>query len=285
MPADALSDMLRTFQVRHSEVHQLDLHARQAARAMLLPAGRCMMQVHMLAEGSTAARVGTAPPLQLAPGDTLVLPHGDAVDQWEPAPGSATAIALGLIDYDIGACRPVIEALPRLLHVPAARGGSWLGGLLRVAQAAGAGAHALRDRVCEALVVNAIHCHAGQQQGAAAQDWMGRWRDRRIAHAIALMHERPAEAWSVAALAKAIALSRSAFAQRFMAAVGQPPIQYLAARRIELAGRLLRREGHSIAAIALEVGYESEAAFSRAFKRAQGVSPAAWRKREACRAA
>jgi transcriptional regulator GlxA family with amidase domain len=103
-------------------------------------------------------------------------------------------------------------------------------------------------------------------------------RDRFVGTALALMHEKPERAWSIEDLAREIGLSRSAFHERFVQYVGQPPMQYLANWRIQVGARLLRESTRNVAAIALDVGYDSEAAFSRAFKRMVGSPPAAWRK-------
>jgi AraC-like DNA-binding protein len=92
------------------------------------------------------------------------------------------------------------------------------------------------------------------------------------------MHERPAHAWSIDALGRDVGLSRSALHERFVQYLGQPPMQYLAHWRIQLGSLLLRETRRTVATIALEVGYESEAAFARAFKRLVGAPPAAWRR-------
>ena len=108
--------------------------------------------------------------------------------------------------------------------------------------------------------------------------WLSGLREPVVGRALTLLHERPAAAWTLEILARAVALSRSALADRFTHFVGCPPMQYLAHWRMQRAARLLA-DGAKVAATALEVGYESEAAFSRAFKRIAGVSPAAWRAR------
>ena len=99
--------------------------------------------------------------------------------------------------------------------------------------------------------------------------------------ALALMHDCPDQDWSVDDLAREVGLSRSALHERFVQCLGQPPMQYLASWRMQLGARLLRESNRNVAAIALDVGYDSEAAFSRAFKRMVGVPPAAWRKAQA----
>lgn len=111
-----------------------------------------------------------------------------------------------------------------------------------------------------------------------SQGWLGALRDRQVGRAIGLMHAEPAEPWTLEELGKRIGLSRSALHERFVALTGIAPMQYLTNWRMQCGARLLR-EGHtSVATIALDVGYDSEAAFSRAFKRATGVPPGAWRR-------
>ena len=111
--------------------------------------------------------------------------------------------------------------------------------------------------------------------------WLAGLRDRHVGRALALIHERPSREWTLEGLAQEVGLSRSAFHERFVQYLGQPPMQYLASWRIQLAARLLRESSRVVASIALEVGYESEAAFSRAFKRLVGMPPAAWRRASA----
>jgi transcriptional regulator GlxA family with amidase domain len=114
-----------------------------------------------------------------------------------------------------------------------------------------------------------------------ATGWLAGLRDRFVGRALALMHERADQAWSVDDLAREVGLSRSALHERFVQYLGQPPMQYLASWRIQLGARLLRESRRNVATIALEVGYDSEAAFSRAFRRMVGTPPAAWRKAQA----
>jgi transcriptional regulator GlxA family with amidase domain len=111
-----------------------------------------------------------------------------------------------------------------------------------------------------------------------ATGWLAGLRDRYVGRALALLHARPEHAWSVDELAHAVGLSRSALHERFEKFLGDTPIRYLANWRIQLGARLLRDTRQPVAAIALDVGYDSEAAFSRAFKRITGLPPAAWRK-------
>jgi transcriptional regulator GlxA family with amidase domain len=115
--------------------------------------------------------------------------------------------------------------------------------------------------------------------------WLAGLRDRHVGAALRLMHGRPAETWTIDALAREVGLSRSVFAERFATLMGAPPMHYLSAWRLQLAARLLERPGTSIAQAAAEVGYESEAAFNRAFKKQVGAPPGVWRRTRAQAAA
>jgi AraC-like DNA-binding protein len=111
-----------------------------------------------------------------------------------------------------------------------------------------------------------------------ASGWLAALRDRHVGRAIALLHERPAEPWTIDELGRQVGLSRSALHERFVELAGQPPMQYLTNWRMQCGARALR-EGHAtVATIAQDVGYDSEAAFARAFKRLVGQPPAAWRR-------
>jgi AraC-like DNA-binding protein len=103
-------------------------------------------------------------------------------------------------------------------------------------------------------------------------------RDRHVGRALALLHGNPAHAWTVDSLAREVAMSRSAFAERFVELIGEPPMQYLTRWRLALAAQRLRTGNDTVARVAERAGYESEAAFNRAFKREFGMPPSAWRK-------
>ena len=113
---------------------------------------------------------------------------------------------------------------------------------------------------------------------ADASGWLAALRDRHVGRAIGLLHERPAEPWTIDELGRQIGLSRSTLHERFVQLVGQPPMQYLTNWRMQCGARLLREGQATVATIAQEVGYDSEAAFARAFKRLVGQPPAAWRR-------
>ena len=140
-----------------------------------------------------------------------------------------------------------------------------------------AGAGTVLAKLSELMFVEAIRRHI-ESLPPEQQGWLAGLRDRFVGKALALMHSKPAHAWSVDELASHVGLSRSALGERFGTLLGCPPMQYLARWRLQLAADLLRSSQRPISAIAAQIGYDSEAAFSRAFKRELGQPPAAWRR-------
>jgi len=167
------------------------------------------------------------------------------------------------------------------------RGGvndGWLGQFMRLAVAEAtdkrAGGEGVLARLSELMFVEAVRRHLDalprEQTG-----WLAGLRDRSVGRALTLLHSKPAYPWTLEELAREVGLARSSLAERFMHFVGQPPMHYLTQWRMQIASGLLASGAASVAAIAEDVGYESEAAFSRAFKKLVGVPPAAWRRQRA----
>jgi AraC-like DNA-binding protein len=158
---------------------------------------------------------------------------------------------------------------------------AWLLQMLRVgvqeSMAQGPGARSLLAKLAELMFVEAIRRFASAQP-ADQRGWLAGLRDRHVGRALALLHGKPAHAWTVDSLAREVALSRSAFAERFVELIGEPPMQYFTRWRLALAAQRLRTGNDTVARIAERTGYESEAAFNRAFKREFGMPPSAWRK-------
>jgi AraC-like DNA-binding protein len=202
----------------------------------------------------------------------------------EVAPLDApTHIVCGFIGCDLKPFNPLIATLPRVLHLPATESDAWIGPMLGRAVAESrvhrAGGEAMLQRISEMVFVDAVRRYV-ETLPPQGTGWLAGLRDRHIGKALAAMHAEPARPWSLEALASAAALSRSALHERFAQLVGMPPMHYLAQWRMQVAAGLLRSTRASVASIALDVGYESEAAFSRAFKRLVGAPPAAWRRAE-----
>ena len=292
--------------------------ALEVAGSVLPGAGR-VMEYHVLLDGAAWAGLPGQPLVRLAPGDVVVFPQGDphvlcsapgvpplrfspdwvratqavpkpmAIAMDGPAfawgadavrPANASDIVCGFLGCDHGPFNPLLEALPRMLHVAADGDGLWLRQLMRQAVQAcrseAPGGGALAERISETMFIDAVRRHAGQLPEQAT-GWLAALRDRQVGRALALVHANPRHPWRIADLAGAAALSRSAFCERFTRLVGLAPARYLARWRMEVAAALLRQSRAPVATIAFDVGYESEAAFTRAFSRMVGVPPSRWR--------
>jgi AraC-like DNA-binding protein len=157
---------------------------------------------------------------------------------------------------------------------------NWLETTLRYtvaeAQGAGAASSAMLARLTELMFAEVMRRYV-EHLPAGESGWLAGLHDPQIGRVLKLIHAEPARDWTVAALGKAAGISRSALAERFAALIGEAPMRYLAGWRMQLAKRLLRESGQSVAEIAAAVGYESEAAFNRAFRRLVGKPPATWR--------
>jgi len=141
------------------------------------------------------------------------------------------------------------------------------------------GGETVITRLADILVIQAIRSWIARDP-AAQTGWLGALRDQQIGRAIALVHRDPARNWTVASLAMAVGMSRSAFAARFSQLVGEPAVRYVTRWKMHAALMWLKEENAALSEIASRLGYESEAAFSRAFKRVVGISPGAARRRE-----
>jgi AraC-like DNA-binding protein len=201
-----------------------------------------------------------------------------------PPPGvraSAANFVCGFIGCDLRPFNPLIATLPRLLHLPADGGSAWSEQFATFAAAESAakrpGSEAVLERLSEMMFVDAIRRHVDQLPEHTT-GWLAGLRDRFVGRALALLHERPSAPWTIDDLSSQVGLSRSALHERFVSLVGQPPVQYLTSWRMQLASRKLLEGRSSVATVALDVGYDSEAAFARAFKRLVGMPPAAWRR-------
>jgi len=187
----------------------------------------------------------------------------------------------GFLGCDLRPFNPLVAALPRILHLPATSAGDWLARVIDQAVTESnhprPGGEAVLERLSEMMFVDAARRYLDSMPEHAT-GWFAGFRDRFVGKALSLMHERPDHPWSVDELARDVGLSRSALHERFVDHLGHPPMHYLAGWRIQLGARMLRESDRKVASIALDVGYDSEAAFSRAFRRMVGMPPAAWRR-------
>jgi AraC-like DNA-binding protein len=288
-----------------------------ALAAVTLPRAQHVISYHVVTHGACWGALLGGAAVKLEEGDVLVLPHGDPYVMsiargMRGGPDTAEVLAFmgqmaagrlpftiteggsgperlglvcGFLGCDVHPFNPLLAALPPLLHVPQAFASvDPLGRLIDFAiaesRAKRVGGECVRLRLSELMFVEVVRRYLGALP-AEQTGWLAGLRDRVVGRALALLHERPGDAWTLEKLARDVGLSRSALAERFSHFVGDPPIQYLTRWRMQAAARLLADGQAKVAAVALQVGYDSEAAFSRAFKKAVGVSPAAWRTRYA----
>jgi AraC-like DNA-binding protein/alpha-D-ribose 1-methylphosphonate 5-triphosphate synthase subunit PhnG len=197
--------------------------------------------------------------------------------------GATTRFVCGYLALDRAAFRPLLQSLPRVVRIPIGDGPA--AAMLRELFQAGVresaalrpGASSVLAKVAELLFVEALRRHA-ERLPPGDGGWLAGVRDPHVGRALGLLHADPGRAWTVDELARESALSRSALAERFAGLVGESPMQYLTRWRLALAAQMLRAGRETIARIAARSGYESEAAFSRAFKREFGAPPASWRR-------
>jgi AraC-like DNA-binding protein len=211
-------------------------------------------------------------------------PHGGLARIVHGGGGEATRLVCGYLGSDMP-FNPLMVALPKMLKldVRATASGAWIESSFRFAAseigAGRLGSTTVIAKLSELLFVEAVEQFIASLP-AERRGWLAGLRDPQVGRALALLHARPKEEWTAESLAREVGLSRSVFAERFSSLVGQPPMQYLAMWRMHLAALHLRDGRRSVAQVGFEVGYNSEAAFSRAFKRQFGISPDAWRKQQ-----
>jgi len=227
--------------------------------------------------------------LQLAPVEAASLIGADVATDAEfiqmrhGGGGAATRFVCGYLACSRSVCRPLLEALPRMLRIPIGDGpaAALLRDLLRMgvreSSASRPGTESMLAKLSELMFVEAMRRYA-ENLPPKGKGWLAGVRDAHVGRALALLHGDPGRAWTVDELAREVALSRSALAERFAALVGEPPMQYLMRWRLALAAQTLRSGGDAVARVAERSGYESESAFIRAFKREFGMPPAAWRR-------
>jgi AraC-like DNA-binding protein len=245
-----------------------------AGDVIVVPQG----ESHVLGSSTDLSPVPAAPlfanQVETTPGEVMTLAYGGG--------GAVTRIVCGFLAARDIWRNPLLSALPRLFKV-GMRGSSasWLEPSLRFATEEAASVHAgsatVLAKLSELVFVEAVRRYVDAMPDDRT-GWLAGLRDRLVARALAFMHARPAHPWTVEDLAHKIGMSRSGFAQRFTDLLGVPPMQYLAQWRLQLAAQQLRLSDRPLASVAEDVGYESEAAFNRAFKREFGVPPATWRR-------
>jgi AraC-like DNA-binding protein len=285
--------------------------AREIAGSVL-PGVQHVIEYHVVTSGTCYGGLIGEPPIKLEAGDVIVFPHGDAhvmssepgmrgqvdYDVFKPPPqlpipimfhagpeGPREAnIVCGFLGCDLTPFNPLIASLPRVLHDSAGCGprDNWLAQFVRYAvveaREGRAGGACMLTKMSELMFVEVLRRYL-ESLPEGRMGWLSGLRDPQIGRALASLHERPAHDWTLEELARSAAMSRSALAERFNEVVGSPPMQYLAQWRMQLASTLLAQGERTLPEIARDVGYQSEAAFSRAFKKVVGASPGSWRRR------
>ena len=309
MSTDPLSDVLRAvrldgaffYAVQASEPWSVEAVAAKELTPRVLPGAEHLISYHILTSGRCWGGLTGEPAVELAPGDVIVFPHGDRhVMSSDPklrsvpaTPGRfpetvtlgdggevAATFVCGFLGCDRRPFNPLLSTLPRQLHLPGLSSGwrqSFARQVVEESQARRAGADSVLTRLAELMFVEVLRRYV-ETLPPGQRGWLAGLRDDAVGRALGLLHGDPAHPWTLDELAAGVAMSRSAFADRFTTLVGQPPMQYLAQWRMQLAAGRLATGKAKVGAIAEEVGYESEEAFSRAFKRLMGVSPGVWRR-------
>jgi AraC-like DNA-binding protein len=310
---DPLSDVLRAVKLNGAYFYLVEAGApwsvfATAARELVprvLPDAEHLISYHMLLSGSCWAGAEGESQVLMQPGDVVVFPQGDAhlMSSAEghrsrtgrdaatpsrypetvllgPSAHRDTSFVCGFLGCDARPYNPLLASLPRRLHFSGIAGG-WLAQFPRQvvneSRAGRVGSETMLTRMAELMFVEVIRRYV-EELPLQNTGWLAGLRDGVVGPALAALHGRPAHPWTLPELARTIASSRTVLAERFSQLVGVPPMLYLARWRLQLAAEQLSRGSAKVATIGAQVGYESEAAFSRAFKRETGMSPAAWRR-------
>jgi AraC-like DNA-binding protein len=289
-----------------------------ALAPVILPRAQHIVSYHLITGGTCWCHMDGLAPVRLDAGDIVVVPHGDAYQlSTHPAPSSTglslaqvlewfqmmatgrlpftveeggdlpqrVQVVCGFLGCDALPFNPVLSTLPRLL--PLRRvvgvGRDRLATLIDFAVGEAQGQHAGRRsillRLSELMFVEVVRRYLTTAP-EAQRGWLAGLRDPLVGRALARLHAEPARAWTIEELTREVASSRTVLTERFTHLVGEPPMHYLTRWRIHLASTLLTANGAKVSAVARQVGYDSDAAFSRAFKKLTGAAPASWRHRQ-----
>ena len=310
---DPLSDVLRAVRLNGAYFYLVEAGApwsvsTVAARELVprvLPEAEHLISYHILLSGSCWGGLDGTQQVQMAPNDVIVFPHGDphlmssgeghldgsgrkgtSAERYPetvrlgPDVSRDTTLVCGFLGCDVRPYNPLLASLPHRMHVPGIAGG-WLSQFPRQvvdeSRAGRVGSETMLTRMAELMFIEVVRRHVEQLPPQNA-GWLAGLKDPLVGPALSLLHEHPAHPWTLAELASTISSSRTVLAERFTQLVGVPLMLYLRRWRLQLAAEQLTRGSAKVAAVGAQVGYESEAAFSRAFMRETALSPAAWRR-------
>jgi AraC-like DNA-binding protein len=314
---DVLSDVLRTIRLEGALFLNGEMHAPWCFKVprgsdiayVLKPGAQRLAICHLVLEGTCWAQADGDAPVRVNAGEAIVIPHGDphvlgsglqhaaiAIDHvvtpQVPATeriryggdGEVAIVVCSYFAYEGDAPNPMMASLPRLFTT-ALRGrsaGPWIeqsiNFVLADAAARAPGSEVLVAKIAEVLFAELVRGYV-EAMPAHNPGWLAGLRDPQVSRCLALMHGEPKRAWTVDSLANEVHISRSVLADKFSELVGVPPMHYLTRWRMIVAAGMLRNDQTNLARVAEGVGYESQEAFSRAFKREYGVSPGQWRQR------
>lgn len=314
---DAFSEILSNvklsgavfFSAEFSAPWGFSMPASSIMAARLAPGANHIVLYHLLIEGQSVVEMLDGQEIGLEPGDIVIFPHGDAhhmssgKDAVLPFPnygisakvrardlsplhagggGETSRFVCGYMTCDRYLCRPILNGLPAVfkVNIRTDRSGRWLeSSILHMVEEAASGRvgrEAMLAKLSEALFVDTLRRYVSglseQQTG-----WLAGTRDPIVGKSLALLHSRLAHPWTIAHLADEVGISRSALVERFTRYLSEPPMAYLTRWRLQVAARSLEKTSRGVADIAADVGYESEAAFNRAFKREFGQPPGRYR--------
>ena len=321
MAEDVLSDLLRTVRLTGAAFFEIAAEAPWAVASpprdmilpRVLPGADHLIAYHAVTAGRCFATITGGQPIAVEAGEVIIFTNSDAhimssspgmrADPTSPdaldiaaaarmpflinygsADAVSTRLVCGYLACDSRPFNPLIEALPPVIKADDPSGAGWLGQFIRFsvteATEKRAGGEAVLTKLSELMFIDVVRRYIATLPSDNA-GWLAGLRDPMVGKALTLIHDKPAHDWTIESLAKQAGLSRSVLAERFTAVVGMPPMHYLANWRMQIASGLLSSGTVNIATVAAEIGYGSEAAFSRAFKKVVGVPPSAWRRRAA----
>jgi AraC-like DNA-binding protein len=314
---DVLSEVLRVVKLEGALFFNAEFSApwcissspSTALARYLSPGAGHLIIYHFLTEGRAYARLSEGPHEELTAGDIVIFPHGDAHVLGNGSPekpvdslhtfaknltqglklarfgggGEITRFVCGYMACEPRLCEVFLSGLPRMLKVHVAKepSGQWLENSIRfsVGEVSGsnAGSGLVLAKLSEVLFVETLRRYINALP-ADQIGWLAGARDPIIGQALAFLHKEPGIQWTISSLARRVGLSRTRLAERFRHFLGRPPMAYLAQWRLKLGAEILRSTDDSIAEVAAAVGYGSEAAFNRAFRRQFGCPPAQFRR-------
>jgi AraC-like DNA-binding protein len=316
-PMDALSDVLRVVRLKGGVFLHAEFTAPWCIVSQVTPedcgpvleGAEHLVLYHFVVEGRLRAQIPNRKPVEIEAGEVVIFPHNHehllgSHLELPPVPsrqvvcaspagglwvirhgggGEQTRVVCGFLGCDRLEGNPLTDALPPVLRFDTRQGsaGAWMKSSLEFAAdeiaARRAGSETVLAKLSELLFVESLRRYV---EGLPEEQtgWLAGLKDPFVSRALSLLHGRMAQVWTVDDLGREVGLSRSALADRFTRLIGEPPIRYLARWRIQVAAHQLRNSDAPLARIAEQVGYDSEAAFNRAFKRNFGVPPATWRR-------